>query len=271
MAADMAQEKAGKAEAEEPKDADSSKDEESKDGDWSKDEESKAKALFEVYDYDLLSADDHLATLTVSLADALAGEGQEAKAYDLAVVAGQKPRKQRKGKTLGKSGKYEADEEAGPVVSRLYLGFQAIVPCPMQLKCVVEEAHGLPIPASTLGSVAASVRMRFVEGNPLVSQETVFKTRTIQQTLRPVWNEKFCVAVPQWVWEVESKRENSGHSKTVRAQWEHERTVASDPVIVIDIWDSDVFNEHDFLCRGHVPFSEAVAAATAKASEPGAP
>mmetsp|Transcript_87450 Transcript_87450/g.187612 ORF Transcript_87450/g.187612 Transcript_87450/m.187612 type:complete len:1260 (+) Transcript_87450:95-3874(+) len=219
--------------------------------------------VFEVYDHDVLTADDILASLTLPLSEALQDLGGEPRPYNLEYMGGKVVRNKNK----GRKGLLEGDADGKPQGSRLHLAFQAISPCPLQLKCVIEHARALPISKDALGSAAPAVRMRFVEGNPILPQITSVRTRTCQQTLKPVWREKCFLPVPWWLREPPKSPDEGRKRRAVRAEWQHERPgdrADSEAVVCIDIWDADIFGDPDYLCRATVPFAKAQAIARLK-------
>lgn len=129
----------------------------------------------------------------------------------------------------------------------LCLAFQAVVPCPKQLRCRVECCNKVKYDGETKNNL--QVRMQMVEGSPMVSAEAV--QTTPKQMAKPVWKQKCQLPVPDELL-------NCGRTLSVRKGWVHEQRDASNLVVCVDIYDREAKDGLDkFLCRGSVPFREA--------------
>lgn len=224
---------------------------------------------FQVYDHDYFASDDFLAELTVPLSEAIAADGKASALYNLTLAGGYKSHVKKKplfggsakapvegwekGRNVRPSTPQKSSQVDGAKPS-LRLAFQAIVPCPKQLKCTIESAGGL---TSAGAREALEVRMRFVEGNPVMPCVTSVKTSYRRQTLKPVWKEKAVLDVPK-----ELREEVDGFERppAVRKGWIHEKgeDAADTTVVCVDIYDRDPLSGVDnYLCRGCVPFLSA--------------
>lgn len=178
---------------------------------------------FEVWDYDTVSTDDLLATMDLPLAVALENDGKDISPYNLTLKPGRKPRSKNPSGKKKSSGKKNLSElsgsdapsmlsanqkaeaaadtlrlsalsEADDGYPRLFLGFQLVTPCPKQLQCTIEHATGIPaMPRDS----APMVRLRFVEGHPVLPHVTRRQTRVIKHSGHPSWNEQCTLPVPE--------------------------------------------------------------------------
>eukprot|EP00930_Biecheleria_cincta_P015802 TRINITY_DN13053_c0_g2_i1.p1 TRINITY_DN13053_c0_g2~~TRINITY_DN13053_c0_g2_i1.p1 ORF type:complete len:1284 (+),score=172.17 TRINITY_DN13053_c0_g2_i1:89-3940(+) len=223
---------------------------------------------FQVYDHDYFASDDFLAELTVPLSEAIAADGKSSALYSLTLAKGYKSHVKKKpffggsskapvegwekGRNVRPSTPQNSSQLGGANPS-LRLAFQAIVPCPKQLKCTVVSAAGL---TSAGAKEAMEVRMRFVEGNPVMPCVTSVKTSYRRQTLKPVWKEKAVLDVPK---ELRETVHGFERPPAVRKGWIHEKGEDSDTTVVcVDIYDRDPLSGVDnYLCRGCVPLATA--------------
>eukprot|EP00931_Biecheleriopsis_adriatica_P060987 TRINITY_DN36648_c0_g1_i1.p1 TRINITY_DN36648_c0_g1~~TRINITY_DN36648_c0_g1_i1.p1 ORF type:complete len:1279 (-),score=235.12 TRINITY_DN36648_c0_g1_i1:8-3844(-) len=221
---------------------------------------------FQLYDRDILMSDDKLAELFVPLSEALARDGEPVRRYPLTLEKGLKAhvvKGSKKGSAVAPSdsdawgrpatpqgARSSADSPEQEAIPSLCLGFQAIVPCPKQLRVEVERVTGGLIGGQ---KIPISVRMRFVEGNPAMPCTTAVRTSWKSQTLKPVWRERCALDVPKTLREFADK---SLRSDAVKKGWVHEwREGSLETVVCVDIYDRDPISGVDnYLCRGFVPF-----------------
>lgn len=215
---------------------------------------------FQVYGHDYFATDEFLAELTVPLSEAIAADGKASQLYNLALAEGYKSHVTKKkasveGWEKGRNTNYRTTTTEGGTSSRnpaLRLAFQAILPCPKQLKCTIESAQGL----TSGGRDGMEVRMRCVEGNPVMPCVTAVKTTYKRQTLKPVWKERAVLDIPR---ELREAVDGSDRPPAVRKGWMHEKGDDADTTVVcVDIYDRDpVSGVDNYLCRGCVPFVNA--------------
>eukprot|EP00443_Scrippsiella_acuminata_P129764 CAMPEP_0115571706 /NCGR_PEP_ID=MMETSP0272-20121206/85_1 /TAXON_ID=71861 /ORGANISM="Scrippsiella trochoidea, Strain CCMP3099" /LENGTH=1304 /DNA_ID=CAMNT_0003006275 /DNA_START=19 /DNA_END=3929 /DNA_ORIENTATION=- len=243
--------------------------------------------LFEVYDYDEGASDDLLGVLSLPMSDVLNCDDGKLRSFNLrntykglknTNLFSRSPRSRSRkssSRVFAASGS-DSDDSPPPSASspsgsasgaltflpQLHLGFLAVMPCPMQLQCVVEQASSMPIPRKELNKVAAQVRMRFVEGNPMLAHLTSFRTSTKKQTVKPIWHERGTLPVPDWL--LKATKPPEEHPASVLAEWEHPSVEAVEYAIVVDIYDEDVQDSIYLVGRAAVPFSTAWAAALAE-------
>lgn len=195
---------------------------------------------FEVYDYDTLSSDDLLGTLTLPFDHALEVEGKDVKAYNVELAEAFKPKKGMFGK-----------KNQHPLEPKLFLAFEILTPCPIQLRCQVESARSL---APCMGPTSAPiVRIRCVESNPLVPQMTSFRTHTIFRTTNPAWKEACVLPLPTWHW----KNAMALRPASVRASWEHPSD-APEVIICAEVFDAESMHDDISLGRCQVSLETAV-------------
>jgi len=194
----------------------------------------------EARDHDAGGSDDLLATLTLPLSEVLKADGQALQPYDMQIAPA-----------------FPQATGAGARQPRVVLGFQALTPCPLQLRCTVERARGRSTYAGT-GREELAVRVRYAEGNPIQPALTAVRTRTVWQSCNPAWREKCVLLVPAWLHTREPK---SGSSAALLAGWVHaDRAEDHRAVVCLDIYDADKSGSDDFLGRAVVPFQDAVEA-----------
>jgi hypothetical protein len=222
---------------------------------------------FEVYDSDTFTADDLLATLTLPFARALQGDNQQARPYELMLASGYKVGKTKPPKRNSKvaagdeasSQLREAAQAPQPVgtdaLPRLYLAFQMLIPCPIQLKCNVECARGLPPIAH---ESAPMVRIRMVEGDPLLPQTSAVRTQKVLRSLTPVWNERCVLTLPK----VHFEKKKEIRPGSVRRGWEHE---GQPPQMIVsaEVFDAEMFHSDNSMGRAMIPLAEAISLALA--------
>lgn len=143
---------------------------------------------------------------------------------------------------LGKGAKSE-----GKGVASLCLAFQAVVPCPKQLRCRVDCCNKVKYGGEMKNNL--QVRMQMVEGDPMLSAEAV--RSTAKQSAKPAWKQKCTLPVPE-------EFLTYGRSLSVRKGWVHEQRDATSLAVCVDIYDRRDDSQGDrFMCRGSVPFREA--------------
>lgn len=236
---------------------------------------------FEVWDFDDGPTDDLCCFLSIPFADVLNYDGGDIRPFNLTL-----PHKKstssswfKKKEKDGLRGVADMDDEpsspSAPLTGggggalaflpKLFLGFQAIVPCPVQLRCTVEQAHAMPLPASLASKVAPVVRMRFVEGNPMLPHLTAFRTSTKRRTTKPTWGERGVLPVPDWLVTEEAPKADDDEKQkscSVLCGWEHAPARAkTDYLICVDIYDQDIISSNDLLGRATVPLGHALNAA----------
>eukprot|EP00928_Gymnodinium_smaydae_P045793 TRINITY_DN30483_c1_g1_i1.p1 TRINITY_DN30483_c1_g1~~TRINITY_DN30483_c1_g1_i1.p1 ORF type:complete len:1257 (+),score=272.85 TRINITY_DN30483_c1_g1_i1:82-3771(+) len=108
----------------------------------------------------------------------------------------------------------EDDATAG----RIFLNFQAVMPCPMQLRCTVERGIALPVPVDCAAD-GCFVRVRPAHGDPLLPHRTMVKTSVCNNSLWPEWNQRLNIKLPPGI------LQSVGTTKkrhSVNMGWEHE-------------------------------------------------
>lgn len=150
----------------------------------------------------------------------------------------------------------------------LSLAVQAVVPCPVQLKCTIERGINLPRGSSEKGP---SARVRLAYGHPLLP--VLSSARTVaQRGAAPVWNERCVLTLPDWLLHdahivapsTPDEPRNYSYKESVRAGWEHDEVACKGnpfyATICVDVYN-DVggasVSDDPVLCSCNVGLQQA--------------
>eukprot|EP00929_Paragymnodinium_shiwhaense_P097894 TRINITY_DN59479_c0_g1_i1.p1 TRINITY_DN59479_c0_g1~~TRINITY_DN59479_c0_g1_i1.p1 ORF type:complete len:1387 (-),score=262.46 TRINITY_DN59479_c0_g1_i1:97-4257(-) len=221
----------------------------------------------DVWDKDDMKSDDLLATVTVPLSQVLALDEKGVHPYRLDLAQGMKFRSPKDGlRNSAAEGVISKEDVSKP---RLYLAFQTIIPCPVQLKSVVETAAAIPPCITSSGT--PHVRLRVVRGDPMLPRLTAVRTATCANTRSPAWNERCILPLPESLQFYDGSNRKPGqrhHLGSVRAGWQHPANEL-DVALCVDIYHKMASGREDIrLCRGSVPLEEALDFASESPGEP---